>query len=171
MTITSPAQESLRDFERRVRRWLEEIPDPEIPVVSIVDLGIVRGVSADDGGVEIRLAPTYSGCPATEVIEHTVRTTLQEKGLANVRIRRELSPPWTTDWISDAGREKLAQYGIAPPVGSATRTELLGALRGISCPRCSSQKTQLVSEFGSTPCKASYKCEDCLEPFEYFKCI
>lgn len=151
--------------------WLSDIPDPEIPVVSIVDLGIVRGVSELDDGIEIQLAPTYSGCPATEVIEQSVLNTLRHKGLQNVRIKRVLSPPWSTDWISAAGREKLRQYGIAPPAGSASKSELLGALRGIACPRCESTSTQLVSEFGSTPCKASYKCGDCLEPFEYFKCI
>ena len=152
----------------QVLEWLAEIPDPEIPVVSIADLGIVRGVEIDDG-VTIALAPTYSGCPATEVIEQSVIDALQAHGV-DADIRRVLSPPWTTDWISDAGRAKLRAYGIAPPVGGSKR-ELLSGTRVVPCPRCESTETELVSEFGSTACKAAYRCTACLEPFEYFKCI
>lgn len=157
-----------------VRAWLAEVPDPEIPVLSITDLGIVRDVRVGDG-VVVGLAPTYSACPATEVIERSVREALREHGIDNARIERRLSPPWTTDWITEAGRRKLADYGIAPPAGSASRKALQWLAgdndRPNACPRCGSTETTRVSEFGSTPCKASYRCTDCLEPFEYFKCI
>ena len=150
--------------------WLSDVADPEIPVLSITDLGIVRDVTVDDG-VTVALTPTYSGCPATEVIEQSVVDALHERGIENVAIERVLSPPWTTDWISDNGRDKLRAYGIAPPAEGASKRDLLRGNRSIACPRCASLNTSLVSEFGSTACKASYKCKDCLEPFEYFKCI
>ena len=153
----------------QVFEWLSHVPDPEIPVLTITDLGIVRDVDCSDG-VTVSLTPTYSGCPATEVIEASVEAALAERGVCDVRIKRVLSPPWTTDWISAAGREKLRDYGIVPPVGNASKRELLGK-DAIHCPRCGTEKTILVSEFGSTACKASYKCSECLEPFEYFKCI
>ena len=145
----------------QILEWLSQVPDPEIPVLTITDLGIVRDVDCSDG-VTVSLTPTYSGCPATEAIEASVAATLQEHGVGDVKIKRVLSPPWTTDWISGAGREKLKIYGIAPP----ERRD-----RPIACPRCDSGKTELVSEFGSTACKAAYRCVDCLEPFEYFKCL
>jgi ring-1,2-phenylacetyl-CoA epoxidase subunit PaaD len=149
-------------FEReQVIEWLSEVADPEIPVLSITDLGIVRDVDCSDG-VIVSLTPTYSGCPATEAIESSVKAALQERGVEDVTIRRVLSPPWTTDWISAEGREKLRVYGIAPP----ERRD-----RSINCPRCDSAQTERVSEFGSTACKAAYKCLECLEPFEYFKCL
>ena len=154
----------------QVLEWLADVPDPEIPVVSIMDLGIVRDVQCN-GHVVVSLAPTYSGCPATEVIEASVVAALQERGIVDVSIKRVLSPPWTTDWISAAGCEKLREYGIAPPARGASKRDLLGAEQVVPCPRCASQETQLVSEFGSTACKASYRCTDCLEPFEYFKCL
>ena len=154
----------------QVLEWLGQIPDPEIPVLTITDLGIVRGVTIAEE-VVVELTPTYSGCPATEFIEQSVVDTLHEHGIEDVAIKRVLSPPWTTDWISDAGREKLREYGIAPPVGGSSKRELLHRPRSIACPRCASLDTVVVSEFGSTACKASYKCNDCLEPFEYFKCI
>ena len=150
--------------------WLDDVADPEIPVLAITDLGIVRGVTIQDD-VIVELTPTYSGCPATEVIEQDVLDALHGHGLENVRIKRVLSPPWTTDWISDEGREKLRQYGIAPPASGGSKRELLHGNRSIACPQCASLDTSVVSEFGSTACKASYKCNDCLEPFEYFKCI
>lgn len=154
----------------QILAWLGDVADPEIPVLSITDLGIVRDVTVN-GTVTVALAPTYSGCPATEVIENSVLDALHEHGIHDVAIERVLSPPWTTDWISDAGREKLRVYGIAPPQHGASKREFLRGGHGIACPRCSSLQTELVSEFGSTACKASYKCSDCLEPFEYFKCI
>ena len=155
---------------RQVLEWLGEVADPEIPVLSIVDLGIVRDVIVGDE-VTVELSPTYSGCPATEVIEQSVVDALNKYGIENVAIRRVLSPPWTTDWISDEGREKLRQYGIAPPEQGASKRSLLHGERTVACPRCESTNTAVVSEFGSTACKASYRCDDCLEPFEYFKCI
>lgn len=157
--------------ENQVWEWLEAVPDPEIPVLSLIDLGIVRQVNVSDDGVEISVAPTYSGCPATEVIEKSIIDCLVDRGVGNVVLKRVLSPPWTTAWITDAGRDKLRAYGIAPPQDDAGKRVILDAARTIACPRCNETATTLVSEFGSTPCKASYKCDSCLEPFEYFKCI
>ena len=154
----------------QVLGWLSGVPDPEIPVLTIADLGIVRGVTVNEE-VIVELTPTYSGCPATEMIEQSVIDTLHRHGVEGVSIKRVLTPPWTTDWISDEGRDKLRKYGIAPPEQGASKRELLHSNRSIACPRCDSLNTSVVSEFGSTACKASYKCSDCLEPFEYFKCI
>ena len=154
----------------QVLEWLSKVPDPEVPVLTITDLGIVRDVVVNEE-VVVALTPTYTGCPATEVIEQSVIDTLHEQGIKDVVIERVLSPPWTTDWISDEGREKLREYGIAPPAPGASKRAMLQGDRAIACPRCSSVDTSLVSEFGSTACKASYKCTACLEPFEYFKCI
>jgi len=146
----------------QVFEWLEMVLDPEVPALSIVDLGIVRDVEVSSGdAVTVTLTPTYSGCPATEVIESSVSKALKMRGVGDVSIKRVLSPPWTTDWISDEGREKLRLYGIAPPSPSLD----------IACPQCESRNTMRVSEFGSTACKASWRCRDCLEPFEYFKCL
>lgn len=146
--------------EAQVYEWLANVPDPEIPVLSILDLGIVREVTIKDK-VTVTLTPTYSGCPATEAIESSVLEALKSHGVDEIAIRRVLSPPWTTDWISEDGREKLRKYGIAPPSKSLE----------IACPQCKSLHTERVSEFGSTACKASWRCCDCLEPFEYFKCL
>jgi len=158
--------------EARVWSILENIADPEIPAISIVDLGIVRHVTADSRGVEVGLSPTYSGCPATDVIRSLVVESLAAHGL-EAQIRMVLNPPWTTDWISAAGREKLHGYGIVPP------RLLAGAAGGAeaandeipACPHCRSAQTERISEFGSTPCKSLYRCRDCLEPFERFKCL
>ncbi|MBT8067148.1 MAG: phenylacetate-CoA oxygenase subunit PaaJ [Gammaproteobacteria bacterium] len=163
MVATAPSRQQVLD-------WLAEVPDPEIPVLSITDLGIVRDVDCD-AGVVVSLSPTYSGCPATEVIESSVIAALEDQGVAEVSIKRVLSPPWTTDWISDAGREKLREYGIAPPEKGASKRALLQGKAVVPCPRCDSDNTEQVSEFGSTACKAAYRCTDCLEPFEYFKCL
>ena len=164
-----------RPSEAQVWAWLGEVPDPEIPVVSVVDLGIVRDVSWEGHTLLVTLTPTYSGCPATSVITLEVDKALREKGLENFRIETRIAPAWTTDWISEEGRAKLLDYGIAPPAGEASCAGAL-ALSGtaaaeIKCPRCGSQATERVSQFGSTPCKASYRCKDCLEPFDYFKVI
>ncbi|MGI9203700.1 MAG: 1,2-phenylacetyl-CoA epoxidase subunit PaaD [Woeseiaceae bacterium] len=158
------------ELVQRVWAWLDEVPDPEIPVVSVIDLGMVREVTVDKDNVVVAVSPTYSGCPATEVIEDSIVSHLQQKGLGSVQIVRTLSPAWSTDWITAAGREKLRSYGIAPPDSAANKRALLGK-PVIACPRCRSEVTTLISEFGSTACKASYKCDECLEPFEYFKCI
>jgi ring-1,2-phenylacetyl-CoA epoxidase subunit PaaD len=146
----------------QVYEWLAKVLDPEVPALSIVDLGIVRDVEVNaDEVVTVTLTPTYSGCPATEVIESSVTEALKMRGVGKVSIKRVLSPPWTTDWITADGREKLRLYGIAPPSPSLE----------IACPQCESLNTERVSEFGSTACKASWRCCDCLEPFEYFKCL
>ena len=154
----------------QVLDWLRQVPDPEIPVLTIMDLGIVRDVRMDEE-IVVALTPTYTGCPATEVIEQSVLDAIRSHGVGKVSIERVLSPPWTTDWISAAGRDKLRAYGIAPPAHAASKRALLHGERPVNCPRCHSRDTTLVSEFGSTACKASYKCAACLEPFEYFKCI
>lgn len=150
---------------------LETVADPEIPVLSVIDLGIVRDINIKAQGVEVEVAPTYTGCPATEVIEQMIAAKLEQSGIKGVSVKRVLSPPWTTDWLSESGRKKLREYGIAPPEGGASKRSLLAPLPRVRCPRCSADHTTRVSEFGSTPCKASYKCDECLEPFEYFKCI
>ncbi|WGI22090.1 1,2-phenylacetyl-CoA epoxidase subunit PaaD [Amylibacter sp. IMCC11727] len=142
--------------------WLDAVPDPEIPVISVVDLGIVRAVSWDDDTLEIAVTPTYSGCPATSVIAMDIETALMDRGVKSVRIKTQISPPWTTDWLSDKGRAKLEDYGIAPPRAAG------GPER---CPQCKSTAVERISQFGSTPCKAQWRCTDCLEPFDYFKCI
>ncbi|MEZ5500221.1 MAG: 1,2-phenylacetyl-CoA epoxidase subunit PaaD [Steroidobacteraceae bacterium] len=161
--------------ERLERAWcvVATVPDPEIPVLTVVDLGIIRSIEPQgDHGLRVAVSPTYSGCPATAVIHASIEEALQEAGYSPVQVRSVLSPPWSSDWISEAGRDKLRAYGIAPPqrpVGS-TRA-LLHPQAAIACPRCESVHTSRISEFGSTPCKALYRCEDCREPFEYFKCF
>ena len=146
---------------------LAGVPDPEIPVVSVVDLGIVRGVRADPAAV--LLTPTYTGCPATLAIEASVRIALDQAGFEAVPIETVLSPPWSTDWISDEGRRRLLDYGIAPPPKGAGSNSLRGQ-EMVACPRCASTETVEVSRFGSTPCKALWRCLSCLEPFDRFKC-
>jgi len=159
----------------RVWDALAGVPDPEVPVVSIVELGIVRGVSVDEGGVRIELTPTYSGCPATELIASAIRERLAEIGIADVELVTRLSPPWTTDWLAPEAKRKLAAFGIAPPHVTGARIDVTGIspLRRASvvvpCPRCGSSRTSLLSQFGSTACKAQYRCDACLEPFDYFK--
>src|SRR5688572_21529423 len=150
---------------------LEEVQDPEIPILSIVDLGIVRYVRWHDGGLHIGLTPTYSGCPATEVIRGLVQRALKRAGYEGAVIEEMLSPPWSSDWLSEAGRAKLAAFGIAPPARAVGSPKRLFGMLPIACPRCASEETELISEFGSTPCKAHYRCTACLEPFDYFKCI
>jgi ring-1,2-phenylacetyl-CoA epoxidase subunit PaaD len=152
---------------------LHQVPDPEVPALSVMDLGIVRGVRVTEHGCEIDLTPTYTGCPATERIERDVREALEELvGAGNVRISTVLDPPWTTDWISEDGLRKLEAYGIAPPPRrSSDKRSLLGVHRPLACPKCRSTQTERLSAFGSTACKALHRCLDCAEPFEAFKCI
>jgi ring-1,2-phenylacetyl-CoA epoxidase subunit PaaD len=152
---------------------LAAVEDPEIPAVSIVDLGLIRGVdSRPDGTLEVGLSPTYVGCPATEVIRSSVEAALREAGVGRFVVTTVLAPPWTSDWISAEGRRKLKEYGIVPPEHSAASLrEVLRSSQPVACPRCHSTATDCVSEFGSTPCKALHRCRTCLEPFEYFKCI
>lgn len=157
--------------EKRAWSVAAQVPDPEVPCVTVADLGILRGVTLVDGKAVAEITPTYSGCPAVLAIEMAVETALLEAGYSPV-IKRVISPAWTTDWITDEGREKLRAYGIAPPVkGSATGKLSLFSDITIHCPRCNSDKTKKISEFGSTACKAQYQCVSCAEPFDYFKCI
>lgn len=141
---------------------LETVPDPEVPVLTITDLGVLRDVKIRDNEVEVIITPTYTGCPAMDMIAANIRFALLEQGYQNIKVTSVLSPAWTTDWMSEAGKEKLEQYGIAPP-GKRDISDL-------RCPRCHSHQVRLLSEFGSTACKALYQCEDCKEPFDYFKC-
>jgi len=161
--------------------WLDSVSDPEIPVLSVIDLGIVRNVRWSDENPEfttetqgtqrsnstlvVTVTPTYSGCPATAVIKNDIQRALQERGISSVRLETQLSPAWTTDWITERGRKRLLEYGIAPP-----EPHKEDASNPVPCPRCGSSNTRLVSRFGSTPCKAFYICNTCLEPFDQFKC-
>lgn len=148
--------------EAQVWAWLEDVPDPEIPVISVVDLGVIRDVALARDNVTVTITPTYSGCPAMAIIALDIRTALAERGVDNLTIETKIAPPWTTDWLSGKGRSRLEEYGIAPPqaVGGPTR-----------CPLCESEQVEKISQFGSTPCKAQWRCKECLEPFDYFKCI
>lgn len=148
--------------EEQIWAWLDEVPDPEIPVISVVDLGVVRGVSLAGDAVKLTITPTYSGCPAMSVIAMDIETALAKRGVPAVQIETQIAPPWTTDWLSDKGRAQLESYGIAPPQAAG------GPSR---CPHCQSTAVERVSQFGSTPCKAQWRCQSCLEPFDYFKCI
>lgn len=158
----------------KIWQLLEEVSDPEVPVLSILDLGIVRAVDvAADGRITVTITPTYSGCPAMSAIGTDIRLRLLAEGYPNLDIKNQLSPAWTTDWLSEAGRRKLEEYGIAAPVpGTATGhvLNLFGKETAVSCPLCKSTNTQLINQFGSTACKALYQCQDCREPFDYFKC-
>ena len=182
-TVPTSKQPSLD----QVWAWLEEIEDPEIPVISIVDLGIVRGVRCtnDAEGSEwvVTITPTYSGCPATHVIARSVIERLAQHGLTRVHLETRIAPAWTTDWMSEDGRRKLRNYGIAPPVGLAAQQSIsiadigrgagppaAAVPAGLLCPQCGSSEVCLTSQFGSTPCKALYRCNRCLEPFDHFKC-
>lgn len=159
----SALEKARSDSEQRLWQLLEAVPDPEIPVLSIVDLGVVRYVSrGTDGRLHVGLTPTYSGCPATAVIRSAARAALDAGGFADAELEETLAPPWTSDWLTPAGRAKLAAFGIAPPVRGT---------RVVRCPRCGSSATERVSEFGSTPCKAHFRCSACREPFDHFKCI
>lgn len=143
-------------------QWLDAVPDPEIPVISLVDLGIIRDVSWQDAQLVVKVTPTYSGCPATSIINFEIEKALRDNGIDDLRLERQLSPAWTTDWLSENGRAKLEAYGIAPPQAAG------GPQR---CPHCGDQSVERISQFGSTPCKAQWRCKSCLEPFDYFKCI
>ncbi|MEP3439765.1 MAG: 1,2-phenylacetyl-CoA epoxidase subunit PaaD [Hoeflea sp.] len=160
------------DFQlARALEVASTVPDPEVPCVTVADLGILRSVSRDETGqIVVKLTPTYSGCPAVIAIEMAVETALLTAGIDS-RIERVITPAWTTDWISDEGREKLRAYGIAPPAGASGGRRAFFAEDTVACPRCGSTHTTKVSEFGSTACKAHYRCDTCAEPFDYFKCI
>ena len=151
---------------------LDEVMDPEIPVLSLVDLGVVRKAEFVAGNPEITITPTYSGCPAMKVMEEDIEAVLQGVGFDEYTIKTVLSPAWSTDWITEKGRKALQEYGIAPPEQSTSdKSSLLGHPKEVTCPNCKSRETKMLSQFGSTPCKALYQCNHCKEPFDYFKCI
>ncbi|HEY6483583.1 MAG TPA: 1,2-phenylacetyl-CoA epoxidase subunit PaaD [Steroidobacteraceae bacterium] len=171
-----PSSASAAGEELAIWRVLESVPDPEIPALSVVDLGIIRYVRADAPKLaqpcwRVGITPTYSGCPATEVIRRMVRAALDRAGYPQAVLEEVLSPPWTSDWLTPAGRRKLRSFGIAPPEKPVGNPRQLCDAPQISCPRCGSRTTERISEFGSTPCKAHYRCTACLEPFDYFKCL
>jgi ring-1,2-phenylacetyl-CoA epoxidase subunit PaaD len=181
MVSTSASEVVHRPSVAAIWRALASVPDPEIPVISVVDLGIIRSVEWRDDEWVISVTPTYSGCPATEVIAGDIGRALAAAGVARFRIETRLAPPWTTDWIAPDARQRLADYGIAPPgARAATASQIsridISALNrhrseaaSVPCPRCNSTRTRQQSRYGSTPCKAQYRCDDCLEPFDYFK--
>ncbi len=150
---------------------LNEIPDPEIPAISVVELGVIREVSLNKAQVAVTITPTYSGCPAMQRFEVDIVEHLKNNGFEKVELKTIYNPPWTTDWITEEAKEKLKKYGIAPPEGSANKKALMGEPDHVTCPNCNSRNTEMISQFGSTACKAMWKCLDCLEPFHYFKCI
>jgi ring-1,2-phenylacetyl-CoA epoxidase subunit PaaD len=160
-----------RDRELARRAWAAAaaVVDPEIPVLTIADLGVLRAVDVSDGRVEVAITPTYSGCPAMNMIALEIELALQRAGFFDAKVNTVLSPAWTTDWMSDEGRGKLKEYGIAPPLPASSRRALFG-VQQVSCPQCGSENTELLSEFGSTSCKALWRCKSCREPFDYFKC-
>jgi ring-1,2-phenylacetyl-CoA epoxidase subunit PaaD len=162
---------SLSDAGLRQRAWdaASRVVDPEIPVLTIADLGVLREVKLTESGVEVAITPTYSGCPAMNMIALEIELALEREGFSNPKIRTVLSPAWTTDWISEDGRRKLREYGIAPPQPASSRRALFG-VQEVACPQCGSINTELLSEFGSTSCKALWRCKSCREPFDYFKC-
>jgi ring-1,2-phenylacetyl-CoA epoxidase subunit PaaD len=162
---------------KQVWSILENVFDPEVPVLSVIDLGIIREVKLPDtplgdGGIEIIITPTYSGCPAMDVISMNIKMELLAHGFKNINISQILSPAWTTDWMSQEGKRKLKEYGIAPPnhKQQVCNDELFAPNEAVQCPHCNSYHTRRISEFGSTACKALYQCDDCKEPFDYFKC-
>lgn len=151
-----------------IRKWLEEVTDPEIPVISIEELGVLRAVRKEGEVFLITISPTYSGCPAMDMITMNIHQKMKEKGVYHFKVITQIAPPWTTNWMSESGKRKLREFGIAPPIGSAGNENLLN--RRPPCPFCHSTNTELVSAFGSTACKALFRCKDCAEPFDYFKC-
>jgi ring-1,2-phenylacetyl-CoA epoxidase subunit PaaD len=157
--------------EKEIWDLLEQVSDPEIPVLTIVDLGVVRDVKITDNKCHIVITPTYSGCPAMQVIEDDIKKLLAEKTEFEVSVELTISPAWTTDWISENGRNKLREYGIAPPENEVDKSVLFAEPVTVPCPLCKSRNTRMVSQFGSTACKAQYQCNECLEPFDYFKCL
>jgi ring-1,2-phenylacetyl-CoA epoxidase subunit PaaD len=158
--------------KEQVFDWLSEVTDPEIPVLTVTDMGVVRDVDFEGDEVIETITPTYSGCPAMKTIENDIEDCLEKHGIEKYRVITKLSPAWTTDWLTDNGRQKLEEYGIAPPAEKTTdKSAITGGKKVVKCPQCGSTNTEMISQFGSTACKALYKCNDCLEPFDYFKCI
>jgi len=158
--------------KQTIYSYLEEINDPEVPVLSIIDLGIVRDVKMNDEELEVVITPTYTGCPAMDMITTTIKIQLATLGFKKIKVTQALSPVWTTEWMSEEGKRKLKEYGIAPPnpKQQVCDQKLFAAAEAVQCPQCNSYHTHRISEFGSTACKALYQCDDCKEPFDYFKC-
>lgn len=159
----------MRDLRQVAWDAAARVVDPEIPVLTIADLGVLRDVIVTDDGVEVAITPTYSGCPAMNMIALEIELALTRQGILNPKVRTVLSPAWTTDWMSEDGRRKLKDYGIAPPIAGSGRRALFGEQQ-VACPQCGSVETEVLSEFGSTSCKALWRCRACREPFDYFKC-
>jgi len=158
--------------EDSIMNTLSGVMDPEVPVLSVIDLGVIRDVRINQSHVEVDIAPTYTGCPAMDVISSSVEEAIIKLGVSKVEVNTVLTPPWTTDWISEDGKRKLLDYGIAPPKNEGNqKRELFQGAPEIACPRCKSNDTSCVSLFGSTACKSLYRCNACLEPFDYFKCL
>lgn len=157
--------------KEQVYQYLKEVFDPEIPVLTLVDLGVVREIDLSENACHVKISPTYSGCPAMKVMEEDIIEKLTEKGMQNISVELVLSPAWTTDWITEEGREKLRAYGIAPPEDEVDKNVLFSKPTVVPCPKCGSTHTKMISQFGSTACKAHYQCQDCLEPYDYFKCL
>lgn len=150
---------------------LAQVEDPEVPVLTIEDLGVLRDVEIDGSRIDVIITPTYSGCPAMDMITVNIKAAMQDAGYEDVHVKLVLSPAWTTDWMSEAGKQKLKAYGIAPPVEqTGDKSFLFGEEKTVPCPQCDSANTEVISQFGSTACKALYRCNDCKEPFDYFKC-
>ena len=156
----------------KIKSILEQVMDPEVPALSVIDLGVIRDILIRENEIEISITPTYSGCPAMDVISMNIKMELLANGFNNVKITTALSPAWTTDWMTEEGKQKLKEYGIAPPnpKQQVCHTDLFVPDEAVQCPLCNSYHTHRVSEFGSTPCKSLYQCNDCKEPFDYFKC-
>lgn len=164
----------VKHSKEQIWSWLQEVTDPEIPVLNIVEMGIARNVEIEDDKVIIKITPTYSGCPAMSAIEQEIKLKMAEKGLENFEVKKDFSETWTTDWMTGEAKKKLKEYGIAPPGKTSEEDDFLQSLKStkvVPCPYCDSLDTELQSEFGSTACKAQYYCHDCEEPFEHFKCI
>jgi len=155
----------------QIYQYLKEVFDPEIPVLTLVDLGVIREVVLSENACHVKISPTYSGCPAMKVMEEDIIEKLTEKGIPNVTVELVLSPAWTTDWITEEGKNKLREYGIAPPEEEVDKSVLFAKPTVVPCPKCGSTHTKMISQFGSTACKAHYQCLDCLEPYDYFKCL
>lgn len=164
---------TLKYNEEEIWNLLSEIPDPEIPVITIVELGVLRKVEIENNMVVVTITPTYSGCPAMKAFEDDIVSKLKENDIKDVQLKTVFSPAWTTEWMTEEAKRKLKEYGIAPPVSGSQDKGFLfeSGPKEVECPKCNSKQTELVSQFSSTACKAMYKCTDCLEPFEYFKCI
>jgi ring-1,2-phenylacetyl-CoA epoxidase subunit PaaD len=155
----------------QIYNWLEEVSDPEIPVLSVIDLGVVRDAQIINGEWLITITPTYSGCPAMKTMEEDILSKLKDNGIDSAKVELVLAPAWSTDWLSENGRIKLREYGIAPPEHEVDKSVLFAEPTVVPCPKCHSRNTRMVSQFGSTACKALYQCNDCQEPYDYFKCL